>query len=75
VGSRDCDDRRHGDISPVTFEGRLVAAALMFVGLGAFGALAGSISALFLVQREGSSDRLERIERMLEELTKTKSTD
>jgi voltage-gated potassium channel len=65
----------YGDISPVTFEGRLVAAALMFVGLGAFGALAGSISALFLVQREGSADRLERIERMLEELTKTKKTD
>jgi voltage-gated potassium channel len=65
----------YGDISPVTFEGRLVAAALMFVGLGAFGALAGSISALFLVQREESADRLERIERMLEELTGTKRAD
>jgi len=64
----------YGDISPVTFEGRVVAAGLMFVGLGAFGALAGSISALFLVQRDDATNRLERMERMLEELMKARGT-
>jgi voltage-gated potassium channel len=58
----------YGDISPSTFEGRMVAAALMLVGLGTFGALAGSVSALFLVQRDDTADRLARIERMLEDL-------
>ena len=65
----------YGDISPVTFEGRVVAAALMFVGLGAFGALAGSISGLFVAERDDSTERLERIERLLQELTKTRRTD
>jgi voltage-gated potassium channel len=60
----------YGDISPVTFEGRIVAAGLMFIGLGAFGALAGSVSALFLVQGDDTAERLTRIERMLEELSR-----
>ena len=37
---------------------------------GAFGALAGSVSALFLVQRDDTAERLTRIERMLEELSR-----
>lgn len=38
----------YGDISPATFEGRVLAAFLMVSGLAVVGALAGSIGALFL---------------------------
>lgn len=38
----------YGDISPATFEGRVLAAFLMVSGLAVVGALAGSVGALFL---------------------------
>lgn len=38
----------YGDISPATFEGRVLAAFLMVCGLAVIGALAGSVGALFL---------------------------
>lgn len=58
----------YGDITPATFEGRLLAALLMFVGLGAFGTLAGSVGAMFLAKGDTIEDRLERIERSVNEL-------
>jgi voltage-gated potassium channel len=38
----------YGDCYPVTRAGRLIAAALMFTGVGIFGTLSGTIASLFL---------------------------
>jgi voltage-gated potassium channel len=52
----------YGDIVPKTWEGRFIGAALMVIGLGSFGVLAGSVGAIFSAPREDDSARLERIE-------------
>jgi voltage-gated potassium channel len=62
----------YGDISPTTAPGRIIAVALMIVGIGLFGTLAASITAYF-VGREPDHEllrRVERIERLLEELAR-----
>ncbi len=52
----------YGDITPATFEGRLVAVALMIVGLASFGVLAGSVGALLTPRNDEDDRRLARIE-------------
>lgn len=63
----------YGDISPATVEGRIIAGILMIVGIGLVGTLAASIAAYFVGQQENAelvaiSERLDRIERLLEGL-------
>ena len=63
----------YGDIAPVSPTGRALAAVLMLSGLGLLSTLAGSISAYFVgsdADREimAIHERLERMERMLEQL-------
>lgn len=58
----------YGDISPATFEGRILAAFLMVSGLAVIGALAGSVGALFLGSEEGPSDTDRRLDVMQREL-------
>jgi voltage-gated potassium channel len=60
----------YGDISPVTPAGRLVAVALMFLGIGLTATLAASVAAYFVNQDSGSElaevvARLDRVERLL----------
>ena len=62
----------YGDIAPATTGGRLVAVVLMLVGLGLLSTLAASISAYFVsadgeVETKQLNERLERIERLLEQ--------
>lgn len=63
----------YGDISPHTLFGRLIAALLMFTGIGLVSTLAASFAAYF-VERDEQRDvdllteRLDRIEHMLSEL-------
>jgi voltage-gated potassium channel len=63
----------YGDISPITLPGRIIAIILMLVGIGLMSTLAASITTYF-VQETASSEykemtmRLERIEKLLEEL-------
>ena len=61
----------YGDISPSTVPGRVVAAVLMFTGIGLLSTMAATITALFVGQEERSEfqelrDRLGRIEALLE---------
>jgi len=58
----------YGDISPATFEGRVLAAFLMVSGLAVVGALAGSIGALFLGGDGGPTETDRRLEAMRLEL-------
>ena len=53
----------YGDISPITFLGRMIGVALMFVGIGAFATLGGSVTAFFV--GSDTDDRLRRIEERL----------
>jgi voltage-gated potassium channel len=63
----------YGDIAPHTVLGRLIAALLMFTGIGLVSTLAASFAAYF-VQRDEQrdfdvlSDRLDRIERVLNDI-------
>ncbi|HET7768404.1 MAG TPA: potassium channel family protein [Chloroflexota bacterium] len=61
----------YGDISPSSAPGRLVAAVLMFTGIGLISTMAATITALFVEQEERSEfqqvqERLARIEALLE---------
>ena len=64
----------YGDIAPKTAAGRLIAALLMFAGIGLVSTLAASVAAYF-VQRDEQrevdalSRRLDRIESLLEEIS------
>jgi voltage-gated potassium channel len=63
----------YGDISPVTWPGRIIAIVLMLVGIGLMSTLAASITSHFVqetatTEAKDLSDRLARIERLLEEL-------
>jgi voltage-gated potassium channel len=64
----------YGDISPSTLWGRIIAAVLMFVGIGLMSTLAASITSYFVQQTANTefkelSERLDRIEGMLTQLT------
>lgn len=63
----------YGDISPATLPGRAIAVALMLFGIGLTATLAASVAAFFVRTDQGSeryevTSRLERLERLLEEL-------
>jgi voltage-gated potassium channel len=62
----------YGDISPTTGPGRIIAVGLMIIGIRLFGTLAASITTYF-VSREQDHEllqRIERIERLLDELVR-----
>lgn len=46
-----------GDLYPITTEGRVVAAVLMFVGIGLFGAVTGIVASLLVEHDEEQHDR------------------
>jgi voltage-gated potassium channel len=54
----------YGDVSPVTTEGRLIAVALMFVGIGFIGVLTATITSYFL-DSDGASEQERSVERRL----------
>ena len=61
----------HGDVSPVTAEGRLIAVALMIVGIGFIGVFTATLTSFFLEpahvaeEQQNIGDRLARIEAKL----------
>lgn len=62
----------YGDVVPATLSGRVVAIALMFIGIGFISTFSASIAAYFVAERERSefeqlAARLDRIERLLAE--------
>ena len=64
----------YGDISPSSVGGRIVAAILMFTGIGLLSTMAATITAFLVGQEERSDiqelhDRLTRIETLLERLS------
>jgi hypothetical protein len=46
----------YGDLSPVTGPGKIVAAALMLIGIGLVGSLAATFSQLFYTNNQGAFD-------------------
>ena len=66
----------YGDVSPVTTEGRLIAVALMVIGIGFIGVLTATITSLFLDPVKGTEqanqieERLARIEEKLDAVIK-----
>jgi voltage-gated potassium channel len=69
----------YGDISPASPVGRLIAVVLMLFGIGLTATLAASVAAFFVKTDQGSNmsevvNRLDRVERLLEEL-KTKASE
>jgi voltage-gated potassium channel len=69
----------YGDVSPVTTEGRLIAVALMVVGIGFIGVLTATITSFFLDpahatdQTNQIDERLARIEEKLDAIQGTQS--
>ena len=67
----------YGDVSPVTWEGRLIAVALMTVGIGFIGVLTATVTSVFIEQgqpKQGEDLRrqLDRIEAKLDALSQSK---
>jgi voltage-gated potassium channel len=63
----------YGDISPATTEGRIIATALMLLGIGVIGAFTATVASFFVAQDEGSElkaieARLDRLEAKLDRL-------
>ncbi|MCC5834775.1 MAG: ion transporter [Opitutales bacterium] len=59
----------YGDFYPVTLEGRIIASALMVVGIGLFGTLSGAMASILLSgSNEEQDERLERLDRMAREV-------
>ncbi len=58
----------YGDVVPVTPEGRILAGALVFVGIGLVGFASGQITAGLLATRDDSSKVLEEVASMRSEL-------
>lgn len=63
----------YGDVSPVTPEGRLIAVALMVIGIGFIGVFTASVTSFFLQpeqqqEQDRVEERLARIEAQLAEL-------
>jgi voltage-gated potassium channel len=61
----------YGDVSPVTIEGRLIAVALMIIGIGFIGVFTATLTSFFLepsrrVDEETIEQRLARIEQKLD---------
>jgi voltage-gated potassium channel len=56
----------YGDKYPTTTEGRIVAMALMFSGVGLFGTISGLVASFFLGQRNAGSPELKEILARLE---------
>jgi voltage-gated potassium channel len=70
----------YGDISPATTEGRIIAVALMLLGIGVIGAFTATVASFFVAQEEGSelaeiAARLERVEAKLDALLKDRARD
>ena len=65
----------YGDITPMTSIGRLVASALMFLGLGLIASLTAVISVKFIqsfVDHHTNDDVLEKLEEMQEDIDEIK---
>ena len=65
----------YGDITPMTSIGRLVASALMFLGLGLIASLTAVISVKFIqnfVDHHTNDDVLEKLEEMQKDLDEIK---
>jgi voltage-gated potassium channel len=65
----------YGDISPTTWEGRVIAVVLMLVGIAVIGAFTASLAGLFFEQEKSSElarieARLDQIEAKLDQLTR-----
>jgi voltage-gated potassium channel len=60
----------YGDRYPVTPAGRLIAMALMFCGVGLFGALSGIIASNFLGQHDRDEEVLAEIKALRAELVR-----
>jgi voltage-gated potassium channel len=58
----------YGDVSPVTLEGRVIAVALMFIGIGFIGVFTATLTSFFL--DTGRSEEEEGIERRLSQIEK-----
>ncbi len=56
----------YGDIAPKTQEGRLIAAVLMLVGIGAIGMITGSIATYFIGSHGSSNAHVRHIQRQLD---------
>ena len=69
----------YGDVSPVTTEGRLIAVALMVLGIGFIGVLTATITSFFLDPAKASGqtslveERLARIEEKLDAVIRERS--
>lgn len=64
----------YGDVSPVTAEGRLIAVALMVVGIGFIGVLTATITSFFIEHGQPSEldalkERLDRIESKIDAIS------
>ena len=55
----------YGDVSPVTPEGRLIAVALMIVGIGFLGIMTATITSFFLDPEKGAEERHSIEERLV----------
>ena len=69
----------YGDVSPVTPEGRLIAVALMSVGIGSIGVFTATLTSFFFEQERSTEvqeleRRLARIEDKLNLLAENKET-
>jgi voltage-gated potassium channel len=63
----------YGDVSPVTPEGRLIAVALMILGIGFIGVFTATITSFFLdtgTEGKETQERLSRIEEKLDALVR-----
>jgi voltage-gated potassium channel len=63
----------YGDVSPVTFEGRLIAVILMLTGIGVIGIFTATVASFFFEQEQQAdigelAARLETIEQKLDQL-------
>ncbi len=56
----------YGDIAPRTQEGRIIAAVLMLVGIGALGMITGSIATYFLGSQGSRNPHVRHIQRQLD---------
>jgi len=69
----------YGDVSPVTAEGRLIAVALMTVGIGFLGMMTATITSFFMDPEKGAEERhsieerLVRIEAKLDALSRQRN--
>ena len=65
VGRHDPSTVGYGDVIPVTPEGRLVAGALMLLGIGLFGAITAIVTNTLLTESEAASTRpIDDLERL-----------